>query len=72
MEVDGDWGTPTTVVLAGKETVDFISGATSVEELEQLYDEMACAIKCAADKMPGVKTVLIKSVDVAKLILSFI
>ena len=27
--------------------------------LEQLYDEMACAIKCAADKMPGVKTVLI-------------
>ena len=27
--------------------------------MEQLYDEMACAIKCAVDKMPGVKTVLV-------------
>lgn len=27
--------------------------------LEQLYDEMACAVKCAVDKMPGVKTILV-------------
>ncbi|MGI5825138.1 MAG: methylmalonyl-CoA mutase family protein [Bacillota bacterium] len=27
--------------------------------LEQLYDEMACAAKVAADKMPGLKTILI-------------
>ncbi len=29
--------------------------------LEELYDEMACAIRVAADKMPGMKTILINA-----------
>ena len=38
-EAGDDWGTPTTVVLAGKETVDYISGATDAEALEELYED---------------------------------
>ena len=35
----GDWGTPTTVVLAGKEAVDYIEGETTAENLLNLYNE---------------------------------
>ena len=34
----GNWGTPTTVVLAGSEAVDYIEGETTKEELQKLYD----------------------------------
>lgn len=33
------WGTPTTVVLVGSEALDYIEGATTVENLELLYKE---------------------------------
>ena len=33
------WGTPTTIVLAGKETVTFIEGTASKEDLKSLYEE---------------------------------
>ena len=35
----GNWGTPTTVVLAGKEAVDYIEGETTADELQRLYDD---------------------------------
>ena len=35
----GNWGTPTTVVLAGKEAVDYVEGETTEDELQRLYDE---------------------------------
>ena len=38
-EANGNWGTPTTVVQAGHETVDHIQGATDADALEELYDE---------------------------------
>lgn len=36
---NGNWGTPTTVVLAGNEAVDYIEGETTAEELQTLYDK---------------------------------
>ena len=33
----GNWGTPTTVVLAGSEAVDYIEGETSADKLKELY-----------------------------------
>ena len=33
------WGTPTTIVLAGKETVYFLAGTAKSEDLETIYDE---------------------------------
>lgn len=33
------WGTPTTVVLAGSEAVDYIEGETTADELLELYQE---------------------------------
>lgn len=36
---NGSWGTPTTIVLAGNEAVDYIEGTTTAETLEQLYNE---------------------------------
>ena len=35
----GSWGTPTTVVLAGKDAVDYIEGSTSAEKLLELYNK---------------------------------
>lgn len=35
----GNWGTPTTVVLAGSEAVDYIEGETAKENLQKLYDD---------------------------------
>ena len=35
----GNWGTPTTVVLAGKEAVDYIEGETTADKLQKLYDD---------------------------------
>ena len=35
----GNWGTPTTVVLAGNEAVDYIEGETTKENLLNLYKE---------------------------------
>ena len=35
----GNWGTPTTVVLAGSEAVDYIEGETTKDELQRLYDD---------------------------------
>lgn len=35
----GNWGTPTTIVLAGKEAVEYIEGETTKEELQNLYDK---------------------------------
>lgn len=35
----GKWGTPTTVVLAGKDAVDSIEGATTTDALLKLYNE---------------------------------
>ena len=34
-----NWGTPTTIVLAGNEAVDYIEGETTEEELQKLYDK---------------------------------
>ena len=36
-EKNGNWGTPTTVVLAGSEAVDYIEGETTADKLEDLY-----------------------------------
>ena len=33
------WGTPTTIVLAGNEAVDYIEGETTAENLQGLYDK---------------------------------
>ena len=33
------WGTPTTVVLAGSEAVDYIEGETAADNLKNLYDK---------------------------------
>ncbi len=35
----GKWGTPTTVVLAGKEAVDYVEGETTSEKLLELYQQ---------------------------------
>ena len=35
----GSWGTPTTIVLAGSEVVDYIEGTTTAEKLLDLYNE---------------------------------
>ena len=35
----GNWGTPTTVVLAGKTAVDYVEGETDAESLMNLYNE---------------------------------
>lgn len=35
----GNWGTPTTVVLAGKESVDYIEGETTADNLKNLYTQ---------------------------------
>ena len=34
-----NWGTPTTVVLAGREAVDYIEGETTADKLEDLYQK---------------------------------
>lgn len=36
---NGNWGTPTTVVLAGKEAVDYIEGETPADNLKELYNQ---------------------------------
>ena len=33
------WGTPTTIVLAGNEAVSYIEGTTNSDRLEELYEE---------------------------------
>lgn len=38
-QANGNWGTPTTVVQAGRDTIDSISGTTDAETLKDLYDE---------------------------------
>lgn len=35
----GNWGTPTTIVLAGNEAVDYIEGETDTDSLLKLYNE---------------------------------
>ena len=35
----GKWGTPTTIVLAGRESVDYIEGVTDEEKLLKLYQK---------------------------------
>ena len=35
----GNWGTPTTIVLAGNEAVDYIEGETTTDKLQELYDD---------------------------------
>lgn len=35
----GDWGTPTTLVLAGSETVDYVVGVTEANELKEMYNK---------------------------------
>ena len=35
----GDWGTPTTLVLAGSETVDYIVGVTETTRLKEIYNK---------------------------------
>lgn len=35
----GDWGTPTTLVLAGSETVDYVVGVTEATELKEMYNK---------------------------------
>lgn len=34
-----NWGTPTTIVLAGRSAVDYIEGETSAENLKKLYEK---------------------------------
>lgn len=36
---NGDWGTPTTIVLAGKYAVDYIVGETDADSLLELYEK---------------------------------
>ena len=38
-EKNGNWGTPTTLVQAGHETVDYIEGETTSEKLKKLYED---------------------------------
>ena len=38
-KANGKWGTPTTVVLAGSESVDYIEGSTTADELVKLYNK---------------------------------
>ena len=38
-EKNGNWGTPTTLVQAGSETVDYIEGETTAESLDELYNK---------------------------------
>ena len=38
-EKSGNWGTPTTIVLAGSEAVDYIEGETTADKLDDLYKE---------------------------------
>ena len=35
----GDWGTPTTLVLAGSETVDYVVGVTEADALKEMYNK---------------------------------
>lgn len=36
---NGNWGTPTTIVLVGSKALDYIEGQTTAEELKKLYNE---------------------------------
>ena len=36
---NGNWGTPTTVVLAGSEAVEYIEGETTKDNLKELYEK---------------------------------
>lgn len=38
-KANGNWGTPTTLVLAGSEMVDYIEGTTDEKTLKDLYNE---------------------------------
>lgn len=38
-KANGNWGTPTTVVQAGYDTVDYIEGETTAEKLLELYNK---------------------------------
>lgn len=38
-DAKGEWGTPTTLVQAGSETVTAIEGVTDAKALEELYDK---------------------------------
>lgn len=38
-EKGDNWGTPTIVVQAGKDTVSYIEGVTTADKLQALYDE---------------------------------
>lgn len=38
-KANGNWGTPTTIVLAGNQALDYIEGETSAESLKKLYNE---------------------------------
>ena len=38
-EKNGNWGTPTTLVQAGRETVDYIEGETTSDSLKELYEK---------------------------------
>lgn len=38
-KANGYWGTPTTVVLAGSEAIDYIEGATTADSLLDLYNK---------------------------------
>lgn len=38
-KANGNWGTPTTVVLAGNQAVDYIEGETTADNLLNLYNE---------------------------------
>lgn len=36
---NGNWGTPTTLVLVGSEVLDYVEGTTNAERLKDLYSE---------------------------------
>lgn len=38
-QANGSWGTPTTLVQAGKDTVTYIEGTTTAEKLLELYND---------------------------------
>lgn len=38
-KANGNWGTPTTVVLAGSQAVDYVEGETTKENLQELYNK---------------------------------
>ena len=46
----GNWGTPTTIVLAGKESVDYIEGETDKDSLLKLYKKYFDLDKYKKDK----------------------